>query len=258
MRLLATAVLLSSAIFLNPALAKAASFHPRQEPPPAPPQSSTVPQQQAPVPQSETAPPEPTITVPAGTRLQLELVDPIWDRTAHAGDPVRAATIAPVNVGQDLAIPEGTFVQGRIVRIGKQDATRFEGLVLEFKRLAFTNGYTVEFNGSVIDAKAVAPVTDPRSPAASTGIMANSLQQGPTPPPLPPLPQVGPSKAAVIGGTLGAFAATVVAIAILGHRHLHQRPRVFEAGFQFEIFLQAPLILDRARVADAIDGSGSN
>ena len=255
MKLLAPAVLLSCMIFVGPAPGNAASFQSGQAAPPDSPQSSTEPQQQAPVAQPETAPPEPIITVPAGTRLQLELVDPILSRAAHAGDPVRAATIAPVNVGKDLAIPEGTFVEGKIVKVGKRDATRFEGLVLEFSRLAFTNGYVVELNGSVINAKALTPLANPSGAGAAPGLMANSLQQGPTP---PPLPQVGPSKAAVIGGTLGAFAATVVAIAILGHQHLHEQPRYFEAGFQFEIFLQAPLTLDRARVADAISGPSGN
>jgi len=168
---------------------------------------------------------------------------------------VRAATIAPVNVGQDLAIPEGAFVEGKIVKVGKRDATRFEGLVIEFKRLAFINGYTAEFDGSVIDATAIAPDTNPGGATAVPGLMANSLQQGPTP---PPLPQVGPSKAIVIGATLGAFAATVVTLAMLGHRHIHERPRDFETGFQFEIVLQAPLTLNRARVANALGSSTSN
>ncbi len=256
MKLLAPAVLLSFTTVFFSAPGNAVSSWQGQEPPPAPPQSSTVPQQQqVPAPQPEMAPPEPTITVPAGTRLQLELARPIWGHSTHAGDPVRAATIAPVNVGQDLAIPEGAFVEGKIVKVGKRDATRFEGLVIEFKRLAFINGYTAEFDGSVIDATAIAPDTNPGGATAVPGLMANSLQQGPTP---PPLPQVGPSKAIVIGATLGAFAATVVTLAMLGHRHIHERPRDFETGFQFEIVLQAPLTLNRARVANALGSSTSN
>ena len=181
MKLLAPAMLLSCTIFVVSAPGNTAISQSGQETPPAPPQSSTEPKQQAPAAQPET-PPESIITVPAGTRPRLELVDPILTRAAHAGDPVRAATIAPVNVGKDLAIPEGTFVEGRIVKVGKRDATRFEGLVLEFSRLAFTNGYVVELNGSVINTKALTPLTNPRGAGAAPGLMANSLQQGPTPP----------------------------------------------------------------------------
>jgi len=257
MKLLAPAVLLSCTIFVVSAPGNTASSQSGQETLPAPPQSSTEPKQQAPAAQQETTPPEPTITVPAGTRLQLELVDPILTRAAHAGDPVRAATIAPVNVGKDLAIPEGTFVEGRIVKVGKRDATRFEGLVLEFNRLAFTNGYVVELNGSVINAKALAPLTNPSGAGAAPGLMATSLQQGPTP---PPLPQVGPSKGPIIAASLGGTVALLVTGIILGHRHAHayEQNRYFEAGFQFEIFLQAPLTLYRARVDDAINGPIGN
>ena len=257
MKLLAPAVLLSFTIFIISTSGNAAAFQSGQEAPPAPPQSSTEPQQQASVAQREAAPPEPIITVPAGTRLQLELVDPILSRAAHAGDPVRAATIAPVNVGKDLAIPEGTFVEGKIVKVGKRDATRFEGLIVEFNRLAFTNGYVVEFNGSVINAKVLPQVPEPGSASAAPGLMANSLQQGPTP---PPLPQVGPSRGPIIAAGVGGTVALLVTGIILGHRHAHayEQTRYFEAGFQFEIFLRAPLTLDRARVADAVDGPSGN
>jgi hypothetical protein len=259
MKLLAPAVLLNCAIFVVSALGNPASFQSGQDTPPAPPQSSTEPQQQALVAQPEAVPPEPTITVPAGTRLQLELVDPILSRTVHAGDPVRAATIAPVNVGKDLAIPEGTFVEGRIVKVGKRDATRFEGLILEFNRLAFTNGYALELNGSVINAKATAPAADPSGSTGAPTPVANSLQlqQGPTP---PPLPQVGPSKGPIIAASVGGTVALLVTGIILGHRHAHayEQTRYFEAGFQFEIVLQAPLILDRARIADAVRDSSGN
>ena len=257
MKLLAPAVLLSCTIFIASAPGNAASFQSGQETPPAPPQPSTKAQQQAPVAQQETTPPEPTITVPAGRSLQLELVDPILSRAARAGDPVRAATIAPVKVGKDLAIPEGTFVEGKIVKVGKRDATRFEGLVLEFKRLAFTNGYVVELNGSVINSKAIPPVTGPGVADATPALMANSLQQGPTP---PPLPQVGPSRGPIIAATVGGTVALVVTGILLGHRnaHAYEQTRYFEAGFQFEIVLQAPLTLDRARVADAVDGPSGN
>ena len=159
-------------------------------------------------------------------------------------------------MGKDLAIPEGTFVEGNIVKVGKRDATRFEGLILEFNRLAFTNGYVVELNGSVINAKMTAPARDPGSRGATPRRMANSLQQGPTP---PPLPQVGPSKGPIIAAGLGGTIALLVTGIILGHRHAHAyEQRYFEAGFQFEIFLEALLILDRARVADASNSPSGN
>lgn len=59
-----------------------------------------------------------------------------------------------------------------------------------------------------------------------------------------------------IGGTV---ALAVVAI-IFGHRHApyFNAGTDFDIGFQFEIALQAPLTLDRARVAAAVSSSSGN
>jgi hypothetical protein len=205
--------------------------------------------------QPETAPPDTTITVPKGTRLQLALANPIRTRDAHVGDTVHAVTTFPVTVGQDLAIPQGAYVVGRVVRVSKRGSTRFDGLQIEFKQLVFSNGYVAALDGSVIDAKAIAPVADPSRATATPALLANSLQQGPTP---PPLPQVGPPKGPIIAASLGGTAALIVLGIIFGHRHAHDQARDFDTGFQFEIVLQAPLTLDRARVAAALTGSSGN
>ncbi len=225
---------------------------------PAPQQSPTELQQQVPAAQPETAPPETTITVPEGTRLQLALANPIRTRDAHVGDTVRAVTTFPVTVGQDLAIPQGAFVEGSIARVGKRGSTRFDGLQIEFKQLVFSNGYNVALDGSLIDAMAAPPVTNPSRTIASLSPMANGLQQGPPPPTPPPLPQVGPPKGPIIAASLGGTVALLVTGIILGRRHAHDQARDFDTGFQFEIALQAPLTLDKARVAAAISGSSGN
>ena len=222
------------------------------------PQQSPTEQQQAPAAQPDTAPPEATIIVPEGTRLQLALANPIRTRDAHVGEIVRAVTTFPVTVGQDLAIPHGAFVEGSIVRVGKHGSTRFDGLQIEFKQLVFSNGYIAALDGSVIDAMAVPPATNPSRATTASALMANSLQQGPPPPQPPPPPQVGPPKGPFIAASLGGIAVMIVTGIILGHRHARDQARDFDTGFQFEIVLQAPLTLDKARVAAALSGSSGN
>ncbi len=224
---------------------------------PGPQQSPTEQQQQAPAAQPETAPPEATISVPEGTRLQLALANPIRTRDAHVGDIVRAVTTFPVTVGQDLVIPQGAFVEGSIVRVAKRGSTRFDGLQIEFKQLVFSNGYIAALDGSVVNAKAIAPVKDPSHATAVLSPMANELQQGPTPPTPPPPPQMGLPKGPIIA-SLGGTVALLVTGIIFGHRHARDQARDFDTGFQFEIVLQAPLTLDKARVAAAISGSSGN
>src|SRR6266702_6261352 len=186
---------------------------------PAPQQSPTELQQQVPAAQPETAPPETTITVPEGTRLQLALANPIRTRDAHVGDTVRAVTTFPVTVGQDLAIPQGAFVEGSIARVGKRGSTRFDGLQIEFKQLVFSNGYNVALDGSLIDAMAIPLAADPSRETTTPALMANSLQQGPPPPTPPPLPQVGPPKVPIIAASLGGTVGLMVVGIIFGRRH---------------------------------------
>jgi len=228
-----------------------------QEMAPGPRQWLTEPQQQAPAMQPETAPTDRTITVPAGTRVELALANPIRTRNAHVGDIVHAVTNFPVTVDQDMAIPQGTYVEGRIARVGKRGSTLFDGLQIEFKQLFFSNGYVVALDGSVAEARAIAPVTKPSGATGAPGIIASSLQQGPAPTP-PPLPQVGPPKGPIIAASLGGMAAVIVTGILFRRHHLHEEPRDFDTGFQFEMVLKTPLTLDRAHVAAALNSSRDN
>jgi len=197
-----------------------------------------------------------TITVPEGTRVQLALANPIRTRAAQVGDAVRAVTTFPVTVGEDLAIPQGTYFEGSVVKIGKRGSTKFDGLEIEFNQVVFTNGYHQQLQGSVAEAKALDPGANSILLPGTTRLFATALplpqQQAQTP---PPLPQVGPSKAAVIGASLGGTAALIVTLALLGRHRGRGEPADFDTGFQFELVLQAPLTLDSSRIAAAVNGA---
>jgi hypothetical protein len=86
-----------------------------------------------------------TITVPAGTKVALALTSPIWAKTAKVGDSVHAATAFPVAVGDDMAIPPGTYVEGRIDALTRPSwRSGHAEFQLHFTKLVFANGYTVE------------------------------------------------------------------------------------------------------------------
>ena len=206
-----------------------------------PPERATAEEEQTPSGLTES-----TITVPAGTRVQLALANPLRGDAARVGDSVRAVTTFPVTVGKELAIPQGTFLEGSIVKIAKRGSTRFDGLDISFRQMVFANGYNLALDGSVLNAKAVLA-------SGPLGLMANTFPQQPTP---PPLPQLGPSRGAVIGAIVGGMAAFVVTAVLLHHHHLPQEPpRDFDTGFQFEMVLESPLTLDHARVASALNAA---
>lgn len=97
-----------------------------QPPPPASPPSTT------------------TIIVPAGTSVQLFLTAPLWAKSAKPGDDVYAQTSFPVVVDKELAIPSGTYVQGRIDSLSRPGlVSPHAALQFEFTKIIFATGYTV-------------------------------------------------------------------------------------------------------------------
>jgi hypothetical protein len=94
--------------------------------------------------QSQAAPSE---TIPAGTRFALVLTDPVSSRTMHAGDAIHAQITAPVTVGNQVIIPAGAFVQGRLEKL-RRDGTRGE-MLLQSASVIFPDGYVANVGGPI-------------------------------------------------------------------------------------------------------------
>ena len=88
-----------------------------------------------------------TIAVSAGTRIALVLTQPIQTRYVHRGDDIYAQIISPVTAGNEMVIPPGTFVQGKIDKIERQGG-RGE-LRLQSMAITFPDGYTVPVAGPI-------------------------------------------------------------------------------------------------------------
>jgi hypothetical protein len=91
-----------------------------------------------------------TFTVPAGTKVLLELRSAINTKSARPGDGVYLASTFPVVVGNRVLIPAGVYVQGvvdNVVRPGRihGDAQ----LNMHFTSMIFPNGSVVEIPGMV-------------------------------------------------------------------------------------------------------------
>jgi hypothetical protein len=214
--------------------------------------------------QEPAAPPaqkEPLV-VPAGTRIPLTLANPIRIKTARPGDAVRAAAAFPVTVGTQEMIPPGTFVEGSLERVIKKDASGQPALQVHFTRIVFANGYAVALDGAMVQARADTPGNGSPEVSAAGGQVAASTETGTgmgdgfgggmgfqqQPPPLPPLP--GPHYGPIIGVAAGSAAVTILAV-VFGHRHRYDNA-LFDSGWQFEMVLQSPLLLDADKVAAAI------
>jgi hypothetical protein len=101
-----------------------------------------------------------SITIPAGTKVELVVTRPEWAQSAKDGDTVYAQTSFPVVAGGSMAIPAGTYVEGTIESVTRptRKFDRAEIHVL-FTKIVFANGYTVELPGatSAIPAPAANP-----------------------------------------------------------------------------------------------------
>jgi len=200
------------------------------------------------------APAKPMYTVPAGTRVLLQLRSAVNTKSAKPGDGVYLASTFPVVVGNRVMIPAGVYVQGVVDRVER--AGRVKGraqLDMHFTSIIFPNGSVVEIPGLVNslpgasqqkvndngegtieqqpdrgrNAGEVAKIAIPTG--ASTGSIAGAIEGHP-----------------VTGGLIGLGAGlAAVGIASLFTRGADVN---IEAGAQVEMTLQRPLILEETNL----------
>ena len=217
-----------------------------------------------------------TITVPAGARIALVLMHPIQSRYVHRGDDIYAQTTSPVVAGNEVVIPPGTFVQGKVDKLSREGG-RAE-LYLQSMSVTYPDGYVAPIAGPMtLQSGDGYAIKDPGKgrmvggfalPAAGVGLgalighsMASS--QGTTitstlppgcsgPPPgclsssVTGPPETG--KDTVIGAAVGGAIGAVASIALLFNTHNF----FLDVGSPVEVVLQKPFSLEQDQVADAI------
>lgn len=104
----------------------------------------------APEPAAATAPAARTYTVPAGTKILLQLRNSINTKSAKPGDGVYLASTFPVVVGNRVMIPVGVYVQGVVDRVQRAGHVKGKAqLDMHFTSIIFPNGSVVEIPGVV-------------------------------------------------------------------------------------------------------------
>src|SRR5690349_3563897 len=85
------------------------------------------------------------ITLPPGTQLALILTHPIDSKATHRGDTVFAETTSPVFADNQVAIPAGAFVQGKVEKLTRH-GSRAE-LLMQSLSVALPDGSVVNIKG---------------------------------------------------------------------------------------------------------------
>jgi len=91
------------------------------------------------------------VVIPAGTKIPLLLKQAISTKNAREGDAVYAATAFPFVLNERVLVPEGTYVQGKIMHTqpaGRAGDKRAE-ILIHFTTLIYPSGYTVMLPASI-------------------------------------------------------------------------------------------------------------
>ena len=199
--------------------------------------------------------PKKTYTVPAGTKVLLQLRSSLNTKSARAGDGVYLASAFPVVVGNRVMIPSGVFVQGvvdRVVRAGRM--TGKSQLDMHFTSIIFPNGSVVEIPGVVSGLPGASKqdvkngegtIEQDKDKGRNAGKTAEiALPTGATVGSIAGISS-GHSLAGGLGG-LGAGLATVGIVSLF----TRGADVNIEAGTQVEMVLQRPLILEQDNFAE--------
>jgi hypothetical protein len=199
------------------------------------------------------ATPEKTYTVPAGTKVLLQLRSSINTRSAKAGDGVYLASTFPVVVGNKVMIPAGVYVQGVVDRVVRAGHVKGKAqLDMHFTSIIFPNGSVVEIPGivdSVPGAKhqsvkdgegTIEQDADKGRNAAKVAEVA--IPTGGTVGSIGGLSSGHPLAGGIIGIGAGIATAGLVSLFTRG------ADVNIESGTQVEMQLQRPLLLEDANL----------
>jgi hypothetical protein len=198
----------------------------------------------------------PTLMIPAGTKVPVQLKHAISTHGTRAGDAVYAETTFPVVYNNRVLIPAGTYVQGRISQI--QRGGRIKGraqVQMHFTTLIYPSGYTVILPGAVENAPGAdkTGVKDEEgtlrkdsqtgskvgtvATSAGTGAVVGGLSQG--------------AKGALIGAGVGGAIGTAIALLTRGD------DVKLDAGTTLELVVQRDISLDASRVPNVTRAPGA-
>jgi hypothetical protein len=203
--------------------------------------------------------PATNVVIPAGTRLALVLTSPVASKTVHRGDLVYAQMTAPVAVGNAVAIPAGTFVQGKVDKLTR-NGSRAE-MALQSVSVMFPDGYVADVAGPLnietdegtawkvaskggiigaIAAPAIGGTTGAligHAANSSSGTTVNGMT-------------VNPSRlqSTAIGSIAGLAAGSAVGFVFLARSHQF----FVDAGSPMQLTLPQPLTLAQAQIDDAV------
>jgi len=203
------------------------------------------------------APEKKTYTVPAGTKVLLQLRSAVNTKSARPGDGVYLASTFPVVVGNRVMIPAGVYVQGVVDRVVRPGRVKGKAqLDMHFTSIIFPNGSVVEVPGmvnSLPGAKKQTVKDDGEGTVQQDGDKGRNAGEV-AKIAIPTGAGVGTIGGAVAGHPVaGGLAGLGAGLATVGLVSLFTRNADVDipSGTQVEMVLQRPLLLEDENLAAA-------
>ena len=218
---------------------------------------------------------KPTVTLPAGTHLALVLTHPVQSRVIHRGDDIYAQITSPVNSGNEMVIPPGTFVQGTVHKLEQKNGRG--DIHLQSMAITFPDGYVTPVAGPItLQSNEGYALKDPggkrtgtaiamplvglglgaligHAAGSSQDVLTNTLPpgcMGPPPGCLSSSMTVPGSKFkdTAIGASIGGIAGGIGSIfVLLGSHHFF-----LDVGSPVQMTLEQPITLQEKEVVAAV------
>ena len=128
---------------------------------------------------------KPPLVVAEGTTIPVSLINELSTKNAEAGNGVYAQTIFPVTVNNEIVIPVGTYVRGRIVNAERPGRVSGRAeLTINFHTIVLPSGLTLPIFGSlggvggVAERRGEATVSGDSSKGDDVGTVATTAGTG--------------------------------------------------------------------------------
>jgi type IV secretory pathway VirB10-like protein len=181
-----------------------------------------------PEPEAPPAPPEPEfvdLVIPSDAVLGLQIERTISSETARVEDRVDARVARDVRVGDRVAIPAGSVVQGSVMEVERGGKVRERArLGIRFHTVVLGNGTRLAIRTDSVIREGVSPAKESAAKiggAAVGGAILGAI--------------LGGGKGAIIGGATGASGGTAATMA--GDRN----PALLPAGTTVSVRMQQPV-----------------
>jgi type IV secretion system protein VirB10 len=208
-------------------------------------------------------PPKTKFTVPAGTKILLQVQSPVNTKSAKAGDSVYLSSSFPVVVGNKVMIPSGVYVQGVVDRVQRAGHVKGKAqLDMHFTSIIFPNGTVVEVPGVVsglpgaskqnVKNNSEGTIEQDKNKGRNAGKTAEiAIPTGGTIGSIGGLGAGRPLAGGIEG--IGAGLATVGLVSLF----TRGADVNIESGTQVEMVLQRPLLLEEGNFSDATVPGGA-